>query len=586
MQTRYINTASTAGGNGTTNATSGANRAYASFSEWEAARQASLTEVEEVICEGSTADSSSHTIDGWTTTAANYILIRTTQANRHNGRWDTTKYRLTSSAVEGGWVFEDYVRFEGIQFQGTASGQWNKEGLCFAGNGDCRADACVAYACGDSSYGFRIYGGTARFTNCISYGNTSNGWRMQDPGSGCNVTFYNCLAAANSGNGFLFSSGTSTARNCYAGGNSSADWSAAPSTSSNNASEDGTHGTTIAYSTSSGAYFTNVTGGSENFEIGASSSFVDAGYDLSGTFTTDIIGNSRGATFDIGPFEYQASGGGGIAGSSALILSPVGTVGGSGQLLGTSALVLSPVAVLRGYIPASGTSTLTITPTAALRGIGALVGAGPLTFTPQAVLGGFGRLLGTNTLTFAQQGVLQGRSSLTGASTLIFSQQGVLGGGGRLSGASPLTLTVTGVLGSLGSGSLTGASTLTFAPQGILLGAGALVGAGQLDLGAAAILRGGGRLGGATSLDFIPSGLLSGILPGSIVGSSSIIFDSTASLLAGGILRGAVPLTFFVSGRTVVPSGYLIDGGTQIRIEANFGVIRMYSNGADKFYTF
>ena len=586
MQTRYINTASTAGGNGTTNATSGANRAYASFSEWEAARQASLTEVEEVICEGSTADSSSHTIDGWTTTAANYILIRTTQANRHNGRWDTTKYRLTSSAIEGGWVFEDYVRFEGIQFQGTASGQWNKEGLCFAGNGDCRADACVAYACGDSSYGFRVYGGTARFTNCISYGITSNGWRMQDPGSGCNVTFYNCLSAANSGNGFLFSSGTSTARNCYAGGNSSADWSAAPSTSSNNASEDGTHGTTIAYSTSSGAYFTNVTGGSENFEIGASSSFVDAGYDLSGTFTTDIIGNSRGATFDIGPFEYQASGGGGIAGSSALILSPVGTVGGSGQLLGTSALVLSPVAVLRGYIPASGTSTLTITPTAALRGIGALVGAGPLTFTPQAVLGGFGRLLGTNTLTFAQQGVLQGRSSLTGASTLIFSQQGVLGGGGRLSGASPLTLTVTGVLGSLGSGSLTGASTLTFAPQGILLGAGALVGAGQLDLGAAAILRGGGRLGGATSLDFIPSGLLSGILPGSIVGSSSIIFDSTASLLAGGILRGAVPLTFFVSGRTVVPSGYLIDGGTQIRIEANFGVIRMYSNGADKFYTF
>ena len=50
MQTRYINTASTAGGDGTTNATSGANRAYASFAEWEAARQASLTEVEEVIC--------------------------------------------------------------------------------------------------------------------------------------------------------------------------------------------------------------------------------------------------------------------------------------------------------------------------------------------------------------------------------------------------------------------------------------------------------------------------------------------------------------------------------------------------------
>lgn len=312
MQTRYINTASTAGGNGTTNATSGANRAYASFSEWEAARQASLTEVEEVICEGSTADSSSHTIDGWTTTAANYILIRTTQANRHNGRWDTTKYRLTSSAIEGGWVFEDYVRFEGIQFQGTASGQWNKEGLVFCPDGapgstDLRAEACIAYNCGDGSHGMRQLGGTVRWINCISYGNAAAGWRVQDAGSGATAYFYNCIAAANTDQGWLFSSGTITARNCYAGGNTGADWSAAPGTASNNASEDGTHGTTIAYSTSSGAYFTNITAGSQNFDIGSSSSFIDAGYDLSGTFTTDILGNARGATFDIGPFEYQSA---------------------------------------------------------------------------------------------------------------------------------------------------------------------------------------------------------------------------------------------------------------------------------------
>lgn len=385
MQTRYINTASTAGGDGTTNATSGANRAYASFAEWEAARQASLTEVEEVICEGSTADSSSHTIDGWTTSAANYILIRTTQANRHNGRWDTTKYRLTSSAIEGGWVYEDYVRVEGIQFQGTASGAWNKEGLCFTGNGDCRAEACVAYACGDASYGFRVYGGTARFINCISYGNTSNGWRMQDPGSGCNVTFYNCLAAANSGNGFLFSSGTSTARNCYAGGNTSADWSAAPSTASNNASEDGTHGTTIAYSTSSGAYFTNVTGGSENFDIGSSSSFVDAGYDLSGTFTTDIVGNSRGATFDIGPFEYQSAGGDvAVALTGQSVTASAGTLGHTHAkaLTGSAATVsqgtLTPLLSLAlvGSSVSSAAGSLDNAASVGLTGIGLTIAQG------------------------------------------------------------------------------------------------------------------------------------------------------------------------------------------------------------------
>lgn len=315
MQTRYVNTASSAGGDGTTNATSGANRAYASFSEWEAARQASLTEVEEVICEGSAADTSSHVIDGWTTSAANYILVRTTQANRHNGRWDTTKYRLETSGIQYGWVYEDYVRFEGIQFRGTSSGHWNKEGLVFnpggaPGSTDLRAEACIAYNCGDTSHGFRQLGGTVRWINCISYGNGAAGWRVQDVGSGATAYFYNCIAAANTDQGWLFSSGTITARNCYAGGNTGADFSAAPGTASNNHSEDGSHGTTTAYSTSSGAYFTNVTAGSQNFEIAnASSALIDAGYDLSGTFTVDILGNTRSGTWEVGPFNYSSGGG-------------------------------------------------------------------------------------------------------------------------------------------------------------------------------------------------------------------------------------------------------------------------------------
>lgn len=316
MATRYVNTASTAGGDGTTNATSGANRAYATLAEWEAARQASLTEVEEVICEGSAADTGNYSIDGWTTTAANYILVRTTQANRHNGRWDTSKYRLEFSGIQGGWVYEDYVRFEGIQFRGVGAGQFNKEGLVFSpasapGSTDLRAEACIVYNCGDTSHGMRQLGGTVRWINCISYGNAAAGWRVQDVGSGAIALFYNCIAAANTDQGWLFSSGTITARNCYAGGNGGADWSAAPGTASNNASEDGTHGSTVAYSTSSGAHFTNVTAGSQNFDIGSSSSLRDAGFDLSGTFTTDILGQSRGATWDIGPFEYQAAGGGG-----------------------------------------------------------------------------------------------------------------------------------------------------------------------------------------------------------------------------------------------------------------------------------
>src|SRR5688500_12960810 len=115
MATRYVNTASTPGGDGTTNATVGANRAYASLSEWEGARNAVLSEVEEVICEGSAADTAALTIVGWTTSAANYISIRTDTAGRHDGKWNTSKYRLYVENSTPINQQEDYVRIEGLQ---------------------------------------------------------------------------------------------------------------------------------------------------------------------------------------------------------------------------------------------------------------------------------------------------------------------------------------------------------------------------------------------------------------------------------------------------------------------------------------
>ncbi len=65
--------------------------------------------------------------------------------------------------------------------------------------------------------------------------------------------------------------------------------------------------TPVAYSTSSGSYFTNITPGSENFHIGALSELKDIGTDLSADFTIDIDGDTRptGAnTWDIGADEY------------------------------------------------------------------------------------------------------------------------------------------------------------------------------------------------------------------------------------------------------------------------------------------
>ena len=116
--TRYVNTASTAGGDGTTNATSGANRAYASLSEWETARDGDLVTantIEKVFCEGSAADTTAVDILGWTTGASNYIDIVVDPSVRHNGTYQTTKYRLEVSNATAIEVEEAYVRFTGLQ---------------------------------------------------------------------------------------------------------------------------------------------------------------------------------------------------------------------------------------------------------------------------------------------------------------------------------------------------------------------------------------------------------------------------------------------------------------------------------------
>jgi hypothetical protein len=102
---------------------------------------------------------------------------------------------------------------------------------------------------------------------------------------------------------------------CYAtnrlagGAYGGAGW--AGSTRSKNASSDTTGDATyqsIAFATGSGGYFSNITAGSVNLAIGASSALKEAATDS--TETVDIIGTSRpqGTHRDIGVYELAAAG--------------------------------------------------------------------------------------------------------------------------------------------------------------------------------------------------------------------------------------------------------------------------------------
>jgi hypothetical protein len=98
---RYVDTGATTGGDGTTSATSGATRAYASLSEWEANQGSTATDDYIVDCaatdtgSGNVADTTGTTINFASITTGS-ITVQTTGAARNTSDTfiDATKYRI------------------------------------------------------------------------------------------------------------------------------------------------------------------------------------------------------------------------------------------------------------------------------------------------------------------------------------------------------------------------------------------------------------------------------------------------------------------------------------------------------------
>jgi hypothetical protein len=76
---------------------------------------------------GTTADTVGVAIDGWTTYPVNYLKVYTPvsvsevgTSQRHQGKWDTSKYRLSASGWTYGIAVQDEdVRIEGLQMEVT-----------------------------------------------------------------------------------------------------------------------------------------------------------------------------------------------------------------------------------------------------------------------------------------------------------------------------------------------------------------------------------------------------------------------------------------------------------------------------------
>jgi hypothetical protein len=322
--TRYVNTASSAGGDGTTNGTAGATRAYATLLEAVNALPATLTDQYTIYCQGSAADTSSVAQGPWdmVTTATNYIRLIGEQSPNHpnfstskSGKYDTSLYRIevtNSDALYNN--IPAHLRIEGIQCKVTVNDAGSY--ICLKTSNanqtvtdiDCRLAYCIATAVltSGSVTGFvtRIPDtagrGTSTVINCLAH-DVTQGFENDFGQAGQLGEFYNNTAAdctygfVNDGNMKVVNN---LAANCSIGFVNGATWGTG---SDYNAESDGNGGPGAHHRTSQ--TFTFVNAASNDFHI-TSGDAGAKGFGLadpgSGLFSDDIDGGTRSGSWDIG----------------------------------------------------------------------------------------------------------------------------------------------------------------------------------------------------------------------------------------------------------------------------------------------
>lgn len=304
---------------------------YTSLSAWEAGQQKVIAsgDTEQAECYAM-SDTTAVTINGWTTASDAYIRIYTPASERHDGKWNTAKYRLEVAGTVL-TVQEENVRLDGLQVFMTNTASSFLYGIILSGItgvADFRIENCLVRAsdeiganCNGVYLAAAGAGSVVRMKNTAVYGFYSTGdFDAALRGGTANITayLYNCVFVR--GNyGVLSNPGVFNCTNCYAGATDHGAYvigggSGGTINRTTSASSDATGSAglqNIAYSTTAGAYFANITVGSEDFHIGASSALKDVGTDLSAdanyAFTDDIDGQTRSGTWDIGADEIVAA---------------------------------------------------------------------------------------------------------------------------------------------------------------------------------------------------------------------------------------------------------------------------------------
>lgn len=303
---------------------SGAGYTYDSLYDWEAGEQGDLTGVRDEIsvakcrCTGGTADTTAVEINGWETSATQYIKIWTDPAEsyRSPGNWTTgNKYRLeVGGAATAIALVEDFVHIYGLQISGTGGAD-----VVIAPNG--RAYIYIAYniikgANGGSEaiYVAANYSADQFYIwNNVFYDHGNTGVWFRGASSGLfffNNTFQNCLsgiAVLNAGSTVCKNNLFSGCTNAFGGVQACGDLAAGTDYNVTNNPDFGDYTVTGGAGGHDHVSHTITFVGAADFHL-ASNDAGAIGFGVadpgSGLFSDDIDGVARGATWDVGADEY------------------------------------------------------------------------------------------------------------------------------------------------------------------------------------------------------------------------------------------------------------------------------------------